>query len=122
MANLQTTTDSAKMKITETITERKQVEKEISIPYYFKDEYGNLCKLISNDYYISAKTGFVQTVEVYPVKHFKGRIASGTEITEEEFEAAYDSAMSFIQMMKQDNLPTEEDENVKIDEILYDQR
>lgn len=116
------TTELPKLTISETITERRTVEKEITLPYFFKDEYGNLCKVVSNDYYISTKPDFVYSVEVYPVKSFKGRIASGTTITEDEFDAAFDKSMTYIQMMAQnDDAPVEADDNIQIDQQLYNQ-
>lgn len=124
MQTYNNSTDSAKMKITETITERKQVEKEISIPYYFRDKDKNFCKVVSKQHllivdadknYWGAKTLLVD--------YNKVRIAEGTEISEDEYNYAFQKALDFVHALNQnDDIPTDEDENVKIDEILYDQR
>ena len=118
-----TTAESPKLKITATYTETKRVEKEISFPYFFKDEYGNHCKLINEHFYLSTKSDVkfgLHTIEAYPVKHFKDRVVKGTQITEEEFEVAYDKAMMYINLIKENKEPSiEEDENVQIDEMIY---
>jgi hypothetical protein len=116
-----TTAEMPKLKVVTTVTTTEQKELELSIPYYFKDKYDNLCKVVDQDYFLSAKCGgnmSFWTVEAYSVKSWKERIATGTPITEGEFETAYDKALMFIQMIKQDSQPSNErDVNEEIDEM-----
>lgn len=120
MANLNQTNGISKMKITEVITERKTVEKEVNIPYYFKDEYSNLCKVISTEHFISARADKdYWAIQTLPVNGFKERIAKGTPITEDDYNNAYEKALNYLQSLNYDSFENEEDENVKIDEIIY---
>lgn len=123
MQSYTTTPESAKLKITETITERKQVEKDITLPYYFKDSLNRLCKVINEKHYLQVDANSVWPgVVTRIIEYNKDEICKGAPCTEEEYDIAFDKAITNLQMLNQnDDLPTEEDENVQIDRNLYNQ-
>jgi hypothetical protein len=121
MTNLIETMQPAKFSIDTVVTESKPVKKDIPLPYYFKtDGYSPaFCKVISQDHVIRVDNDKNWwSVGVRLVKHYLSEISKGTEITEEDFEVAYDNALTCVQMMHQDKVSTEPDPNVEIDEIL----
>jgi hypothetical protein len=120
MQNYQSTMESPKLSIDTIVTETKFVQKEVSIPYYFKNGYGNLCKIVSPNYFLvvfPSSTG--PFVCAYTVENNVNEIAKGTACTEIEFESAFSQAMMHLQLLN-DNSPEsiEADPNVQIDEML----
>jgi hypothetical protein len=109
------------IQIRTTVTETTKVEKDVTIPYYFKDEYRQLCKIISTTHFIAAK--FEQdywSIQVYPVKGWEARIGKGEEITEDQYNEAFENAKMYIEQLNSDE-PQDmtEDENVQIDNQIY---
>jgi hypothetical protein len=120
MQNYQSTMESPKLSIDTIVTETKFVQKEVSIPYYFKNSYGNLCKIVSPNYFLvvfPSSTG--PFVCAYTVENNVNEIAKGTACTEIEFESAFSQAMMHLQLLNDDSQPSNErDVNEEIDEIL----
>jgi hypothetical protein len=113
--------ESPKLSIDTIVTETKFVQKEVSIPYYFKNSYGNLCKIVSPNYFLvvfPSSTG--PFVCAYTVENNVNEIAKGTACTEIEFESAFSQAMMHLQLLNSDE-PQDmtEDENVAIDNQIY---
>lgn len=121
MSKVTTAAETAKMKISTTYTETKSFEKEIAIPYFFKDEYGYLYKIVSEDYAVSVRDyKDYWTSSIVPASYFKQKIGKGEDITEVEFEAAYSQAMMYIDLIYRNEQPSNEvDENVQIDQMIY---
>lgn len=119
MQNYDQQTEVPKLRIATTITEIKSVDKEITLPYYFQDKDRNICKVVSNDHLISIDTDKDWWgTKVFPVRHYKAEISQGTPISEFEFEAAYQKAMMYVDLIcKNQEVSKEVDENVEIDEM-----
>jgi hypothetical protein len=117
-ANLTQTMEPAKLSIDTTVMEAVKVKKEIPLPYYFKTP-SFLCKVVTKDWYISVFDSLpVCFVSVNNVIVNIKEISNGTPIEAEEFEAAYDKVLTYIQGLNLDKADTEPDPNVEIDEIL----
>lgn len=121
MQSNNTTTETPKLKISETITHTERVEKSVSLPYFFKDvECGYLCKVVSNEHFILVdNSSNWWSARVRPVKSYLIEVAKGLPITEDEFEAAYENALMCVQTLKENAGPSHEhDENEEIDQII----
>jgi hypothetical protein len=97
MTNLTQTTDTPKLKIKETIIEKKIFEKEVDLPYYCKSENGySHYKIISENLAIKVSDwGFqCEIVMKQSVNHL---IDDAIEINEAEFQAAFQTTLSKIQ-------------------------
>lgn len=115
-------TQSTAMKISTTVTETKSVEKEITLPYYFKIGH-DLSKVISKTHFITIDTdNDWWAIKVRPVNAYKGDIAKGEPITEEEYNQAFEKAKMYVELLNSDEpIDNSQDENVQIDEMLYGQ-
>lgn len=96
MTNLTTTTETQKLKISATVTEKKSVEREINLPYF--------CKL-SDTFYKVANENSVLKVD--PSDSYtcviklglwliKDDILKAEQTTEENFNEAYETAFTNI--------------------------
>jgi hypothetical protein len=108
------------LKIAAIYTETKQVEKEIELPYYFKNENGNFCKIVTPTHFltvVSSSTG--PLVMANMVQYNKDIIAKGTPCDKEDYESVFSQAMMHLQMLN-DDLPVsnEVDENIQIDQMI----
>lgn len=109
------------LKIATTYTETKSIEKEIELPYYFRQEHGGfIYKVVSEKYAIQVCTWNEHLGTcLCPASLFKERLAKGTPITEFEFDAAYQKATMYVDLIYKNQEPSnEKDENEEIDEIL----
>lgn len=120
-SNIIGTTQTNHLKIATTITETKSVEKEITLPYYFKNAYGNFCKIVTPTHYLTVRSSSHSPLICSNLVEFgKSEIAEGTPCTQEEYDAAFGQAMMYLQALNSDEpIDKSEDENVKIDEMLY---
>jgi hypothetical protein len=120
MQNYQSTMESPKLSIDEVITVRQRIQKDVPIPYYYKSESGNYCKVVTKEILVSVDNDSNWWgIKSMPVKHYADQIGKGTEITAEEFEIAYDNALTCVQMLVSDSQPSNErDVNEEIDEII----
>lgn len=100
------------------------IKKDITLPYYFKSNYGHLCKVVSKEYYMKViNSGTIPFICAGYTEYNLGEIGSGTPITEDEFEYAYSQALMYIQLIKENKEPSNEvDENEQIDRIMEDRR
>jgi hypothetical protein len=118
------TTESPKLKIATTITHTERVDKDIELPYYFKDCLGCSCKIVNDHFLISVdiENNF-WAIKTSPVSACGDRIAKGTPISQDEYDAAYSKAMMYVDIINRNEDPSgEHDENVQIDEMIYNQR
>lgn len=121
------TTETPKLRIVATVKETTTVsiEKDLSLPYYFKDEKGGeVYKVVSKEFSIRIydKKGWWR-INVLPTDMYENEIASGTPISEFEFDAAYQKAMMYVDLINRNEDPLkEEDENVQIDSIIENRR
>jgi hypothetical protein len=96
--NIETTTEKNKLKYSSTVA--TPVEKEITLPYYYRESKfsGTLVKIESEDRVISVlfwDNGCY--VSVRQMSDAYSEIDKGTPITEEEFNEVLTSALSKIQ-------------------------
>lgn len=117
MTNLSNSPET--VKINATIVESRRVEKEITVPYYFRDEYGSACNLCCKTHYIGVRTGFYYQIEAMPADKFIERIAKGTPITKDEFESELQRAKDYIEAMLIDP-SNEPDENEAVEMAIQD--
>lgn len=113
--------ETPKLRILATVTEKKVIDKEISLPYYFKGKYGSLIKIINSTHSIevSDKKDW-WSASVVSTAYCKDRLAeSDVVITADEFDAAYSKAMMYVDLINRNEDPSKEvDENIQIDEML----
>lgn len=100
MQSTEIKTETPKLKIKTTITEKRQIDIEVDSPYYCKYSDGHFLR-VEQDYTLSVKTYQHNTgIDRGHTEHWSGVIPSCTECTEEEFNQAYETALTKIQ-----NLP-----------------
>jgi hypothetical protein len=120
--DIATKPQSTSMRIATTVTETKSVEKEITLPYYFKNKHGQLCKVVTNEFFIAVdadKNWWGAMVR--QVVHNKDVIATGEPITADGFEAAYSKAMMYVDLICKNQEPSNEhDENEEIERNQLD--
>lgn len=108
------------LKIATTFTETKSIEKEIELPYYFKHKHGGfIYKVVSDKYAIQVCT-FDEHLgtSLCPASLYKEKLAAGTPIEQFEFDAAYQKAMMYVDLINKNQDPSNEnDENVEIDQM-----
>lgn len=108
------------LKISGTYTETKFIDKEIDLPYYFKDRYDYLTKVVSETHGVQvSRTKNYWSACVVPISYMRDKIALGTPITADEFDAAYSQAMMYVDLINRNEDPSNEiDENVQIDQMM----
>lgn len=118
--NYQTTSETPKLRIATTVTHTENIDKEIELPYYFKDKSNHICKLVSKNHLIVIDTdNDYWSAGVKPVRYNEDRIATGTPISQDEYEAAYSKAMMYVELInRNEEQSREKDENEEIDQIL----
>jgi hypothetical protein len=118
--NYSNTLENPKLTIDTMATQVVAVKKEVPLPYFFKDRYGTLCKVVTKNHFIKViSSPTASFISVSNVEYNLSEIGLGTAITEDEFEYAYSQALMYIQLIKENKEPSNEvDENVQIDEML----
>ena len=88
-------TKTEKIKVTVTIEEVKEIEMEISFPYYTKNE-GLYCKFLSKDEAVwVCEYGFARSVK-WSNSGVPGAWLTNDPITEEEFNAKFNEVMNAL--------------------------
>ena len=100
------------------------VNLDIPLPHFFNDKDGYSCKVVNNDHLITVDTATnFWGIKVLMVKYNLDRIAKGTPISEFEFEAAYQKAQMYVDLINRNEEPLkEDDENVQIDEMIANRK
>jgi hypothetical protein len=119
MQNYQSTMESPKLSIETTVMQAVNIKKDITLPYYFKNEHGRPCKIVTPEVFITViNSPAGPLVSANLVKYGLTEIAKGTECTEVEFESAFSQAMMHLQLLNDDSQPSNErDVNEEIDEM-----
>jgi hypothetical protein len=109
-----------KLSIDATVMQAVNIKKDITLPYYFKNEHGRPCKIVTPDIFLTViGNSYCPLVCANIVQYNLPEIAKGTACTEIEFESAFSQAMMHLQLLNDDSQPSNEaDPNVEIDEIL----
>lgn len=90
------------MKINQLIIEEKMVEMEFTLPYFFAAKNNGLTtpalfKIVSEDVVIEVNPGNFKSISFYSmIESVKGKMARGTEITEDQFNQAYHEVLMEI--------------------------
>lgn len=89
------------MKISQAITTTSIVEKEITLPYFFKHSmhgvFEKIYKIVDEKTFIEVQLGLFTNIGICPVADYiKNRIAEGEAISELEFENALQDASETI--------------------------
>lgn len=109
------------IKISTTVTETKSVEKDVELPYYFKENHGGyIYKVVSEKHAIQVCTWNDHLGAcLMPNSMYKSKLAAGAPITEDEFDAAFSKAQMYVDLINRNEEPVnEEDPNVTIDRMI----